>query len=56
MEKQLVENTMPHSVEVSQNAKGETSFSIKIYAADETEAVTRAVAARDELRRQLGLR
>ena len=53
MEKTIVQNAEPHSVEISQNAKGETSFSIKVYAADETEAVTRAIAARNKLREQL---
>ena len=53
MEKQLIENTAPHSVEISQNAKGDTSFSIKVYSADEMDAVNRAIAARDELRSRL---
>lgn len=54
MDKQIVQNMEPHSVEISQNAKGETSFCVKVYAADETECVTRAVAARNKLREQLG--
>ena len=53
MERTIVQNAEPHSVEVSQNSKGETSFSVKVYASDETEAVSRAVAARNKLREQL---
>lgn len=48
--KTLHENVAPHSVEVSQNAKGEVSFSVKIYAADEHEAARRAAAVLQTLR------
>lgn len=39
-----------HSAEVSQNAKGELTYCVKVYAADEHEAVRRAAAAFEELR------
>lgn len=45
--KTLYENLTPpqHSAEVSQNAKGELSLCVKVYAADEADAVKRAAAA-----------
>lgn len=47
---QLIEQVAPHSCEVSTNAKGEVTLSVKVYAADETQAATRAVAALVEAR------
>lgn len=44
----LVEN--PSSCEISQNAKGEVSFSVKVYDADPAIAATRASAVLDTLR------
>jgi len=50
---QLVQNVAPHSIEISRNAKGEASFCIKIYAADEKDAAERALAVARQVRRAL---
>jgi hypothetical protein len=43
--KQLTEHVAPHSVEISRNAKGDYSYSVKVYADDEIAAATRASEA-----------
>lgn len=48
----LHQDLAPHSVEISQNAKGELSFSVKVYADDEQLAAHRALAVVKQLRIQ----
>ena len=49
----LVEQVAPHSIEISQNAKGDLSFSVKVYATDENDAVDRAATALERLRQRI---
>jgi hypothetical protein len=56
MEKSLVENTAPHSVQIVQNAKGEFAFEVKVYAADEKDAADRAIEVALSLRQRLASR
>jgi hypothetical protein len=42
-------NLKPHSVEVKTSAKGEVSWSCKVYADDPMDALNQAVALHDEL-------
>jgi hypothetical protein len=49
---QYIQNLEPHSVEISRNAKGEFSFSVKIYGSDENDAMERAYKIAEELHRR----
>lgn len=52
-ETQLVRNVEPHSVEISQNAKGELAFSVKVYAANPRAAADQALAIAQDVRNQV---
>lgn len=52
---QIIRQAAPHSVEVSVNAKGEPSFSIKVYGDAAGVAADEAMAAARKLRDQLAI-
>lgn len=54
MEKQLIENVAPNSVELSTNAKGKVQVSVKVYDADPAVAAKKSVEILEGVLKQLG--
>ena len=53
-EKQIVEHTSQSSVELNKTAKGDHSWSIKIYGWDEELALSKAITLDEELETRYG--
>lgn len=53
MEKQLVENVAPHSVQLTTNAKGKIQAEVKVYAENPQSAATQALTTLKFIREQL---
>ena len=52
--KTLIENTAPHSVQLSTNSKGRVQIEVKVYHADPEQAAEKALEVLNDLTKKLG--